>query len=506
METKKVLGITFSLLFIVTFAFCAVWVGINWSTVKDSLSGTQLYTEADINSAYADGYDTALTQADTYAELISQYRDTITTLTSQVSTLTNNNSDYAILVTNLNAQLDAFEITIAELNSSSQEDDATISNLNQQVTALQVSIAYYVAYLANLTSETYVVATFEVDDSVYSIVLVDPSATTSVTAPTSTDYKVFAGWTVDGTLVDLSTYAISEDTTFIAVFTSFYEVTFTVDDETYNSQIIEQNASATVPTTPTKEGYEFMGWKSDGNIINISTYTISQITNFTAEWAEILPYICDSEGNLLHYIGNSTNVEIPSTYSLGIYVQNYVLVTLDTGMTYQSLMSISEQPYDMASQAWAAALGVSASDAYDILSSSGSYDLIGYENYNCSLITGPGNCYFEITVDYYEVLSGDDYTVTTITTSAFNVSDSFDNENANNILSIYIPNTIITIEETAFYQLRHLQVVTFSENSSLTTVGNFAFAWCPDLTTCHLPDSVVNVGQYIFSGSTLLIN
>ena len=58
METKKVLSLIFSLLFVGAFTFVLVWGITNFNKVQEGLSGTGLYTQEDLNKAYEDGYDT----------------------------------------------------------------------------------------------------------------------------------------------------------------------------------------------------------------------------------------------------------------------------------------------------------------------------------------------------------------------------------------------------------------------------------------------------------------
>ena len=87
METKKVLSIIFSIIFLGAFAFVLSWGIINFNKVKEGISGTELYNQEDLNNAYQDGYDTALENKDEYDELISGYRDTITTLNDNISQL-----------------------------------------------------------------------------------------------------------------------------------------------------------------------------------------------------------------------------------------------------------------------------------------------------------------------------------------------------------------------------------------------------------------------------------
>ena len=66
METKKVLTIVFSLLIVFAFGFVLTWGIINFNKVKDGMSGTELYTNEDIEKSYQDGYDTALKDKDEY--------------------------------------------------------------------------------------------------------------------------------------------------------------------------------------------------------------------------------------------------------------------------------------------------------------------------------------------------------------------------------------------------------------------------------------------------------
>lgn len=147
METKKILGIIFSLLFIGAFAFVLSWGIINFNKVKDSMSGTELYNQEDLNNAYQDGYDTALKDKEEYTELINGYRDTITTLNdnisqlnSQVASLTNDNKDCQIKITNLETQKSALENEVVNLNNNKTDNEKTISNLNGQISDLNNQI------------------------------------------------------------------------------------------------------------------------------------------------------------------------------------------------------------------------------------------------------------------------------------------------------------------------------------------------------------------------------
>jgi len=105
------------------------------------------------------------------------------------------------------------------------------------------------------------------------------------TAPTasSTAYKVFNGWKVNGVAVNVNEYRITADTVFVADITYKYDVKFIADGKMHNTQIVERNGKPTVPAAPTKPNYVFVGWSIDGtNTVNVSNYTVTENVTFTA--------------------------------------------------------------------------------------------------------------------------------------------------------------------------------------------------------------------------------
>ena len=73
--TKKILSLIFSLIFLGGFAFVLTWGITNFNKVQEGISGTGVYTEEDINNAYEDGYNTALTNKQEYDELMRIIND-----------------------------------------------------------------------------------------------------------------------------------------------------------------------------------------------------------------------------------------------------------------------------------------------------------------------------------------------------------------------------------------------------------------------------------------------
>lgn len=101
--------------------------------------------------------------------------------------------------------------------------------------------------------------------------------------PTKEDYT-FIGWSIDGeTIIDFTNYVVSEDKTFVALFTRSYPVTFMVDGEVYNTQQVIRGGTVIAPASPTKENYTFRGWSLDNStVVNLSSHTVQHSETFVA--------------------------------------------------------------------------------------------------------------------------------------------------------------------------------------------------------------------------------
>lgn len=219
-------------------------------------------------------------------------------LVSQLQTTNNLNVDS---ITSLNVQIANLNNQISEMTLVSQNSTSQIASLNNKINELQKSVTYYESYIAQLENNEQVVATFEFDGSVYNIQIVNKGSKLAVTNPASTTYKIFNGWTVNGSAIDLSTYTITTNTKIVADVTYKYDVKFMVDDSVYNSQIVVKNGYATIPTNPTKDGYEFDGWSLNGVdvISDITTRQVTQNVTYTAVFTKLHTVTFMSNGNIL---------------------------------------------------------------------------------------------------------------------------------------------------------------------------------------------------------------
>ena len=96
------------------------------------------------------------------------------------------------------------------------------------------------------------------------------------------------------------------------------------------------------------------------------------------------------------------------------------------------------------------------------------------------------------TVDYEGVACS----VTTIASSAFSGCKA--------LISVQIPNSVITIETWAFYQCSELSSVTIGDN--VTSIAYSAFSGCKSITSIRIPDSVTSIGTDVFSDCKGLIS
>ena len=290
----------------------------NLTTIKNNNDTTISELNSQITSLQTQVTNLTNSGADK-SEQITILNNQISTLQNTVSQLQTTNDMNVDTITSLNTQIASLNEQIINMNLSTQDSQNQIRTLNNKINELQKSITYYESYIANLESGEQVVATFEYDGSVYNIQIVNKGSNLSVTTPTSTDYKIFNGWTVNGSAIDLSTYTITTNTKIVADVTYKYDVVFKVGDNTHDSQIVTSDTSATLPTAPKQDGYVFDGWSIDGkNIVSVATNNITSNTTYIAMFTKLhtVTFVYEEETKSTQTIRNgnyATNVIVDST-------------------------------------------------------------------------------------------------------------------------------------------------------------------------------------------------
>lgn len=157
---------------------------------------------------------------------------------------------------------------------------------------------------------------FSVDSTIVSTQLVakDLMATSPAEAPTKSGY-VFKGWSVDGSnIIDVATYKIAKDTKFVALFEKIYTATFQYENEVVNTQIIERGTCAQNVVVEDSETKVFAGWTVNGELVDVSTYTITRDTIFIAkiDYKYLVTFTANNETFATELVLNGTSANIPT--------------------------------------------------------------------------------------------------------------------------------------------------------------------------------------------------
>ena len=203
---------------------------------------------------------------------------------------------------------------------------------------------------------------------------------------------------------------------------------------------------------PTKEGYEFVAWKYNDEIIDAIDVNLVQDITLKAIWS---PYEYeikeDDNGKYAVIIG-------------------YDYWITDAIIPENIILSGEEIPVKEISQ-------TAFKGNQKVKSITVSNKVTTIDEYTFAGCTALESIYIPDSV-------------TTIGSSAF--------EGCTSLTSIYIPNSVTTIEDNAFYECSNLTTVTISENSQLISIGSSAFEGCSSLTSIYIPDSVTTIGSRAF--------
>ena len=308
----------------------------NLTTIKNDNETTISGLNNQIETLQSQIADLSKSETDKSKE-IARLTEQVNNLQSLSSQLQKTNELNVETINSLNNQIKSLNTQISEMNYLINNSGSIVSSLNAKIAELEKSVAYYEEYIASMESGEQVVATFELNGSVYNIQIVNKNDIVTVTTPTSTDYVIFNYWTVNGEKVDLSTFKVTTNTKFVANVTLKFDAIFKVGFEEYDKQIIVENGFATLPEAPTKDGYEFDGWVISGEkIVDVSSYKITQHTTFIAKFTQIHTVTYMYEEDIL-----GTEEVRNGEYAKGIEVEDTTYKTFNGWTFNDTLIDIS---------------------------------------------------------------------------------------------------------------------------------------------------------------------
>lgn len=206
------------------------------------------------------------------AEIVS-LNATINSLRQTNASLQETNSSNLETISSLNATINSLNTQISNLNKSQSENVNKIADLNVKISQLQTSISYYENYIKTLENSEKVVLTFEYDNSVISIQVVNKGSTIAVSVPADTERITFNGWKNEaGESVDFTTYTATKSEKFTADLTYKHRVDFVAFGEIVNTTYVEHGGKAeafdysALPTPKDGFTYSFRNYSIDNGI------------------------------------------------------------------------------------------------------------------------------------------------------------------------------------------------------------------------------------------------
>jgi uncharacterized repeat protein (TIGR02543 family) len=143
-------------------------------------------------------------------------------------------------------------------------------------------------FYANLTRK-YDVNFIKEGQNLSHQIITKGSVVNSIPSVSSTDRKLFKGWSLDGTtVVSPATYAIYINTNFFAVMENKYFVSWKVNDTTYSSAFVSQGAIISKPANPSKTGYEFSHWTLNNQTVTDFNISVQGDMTFVAHFTAVL--------------------------------------------------------------------------------------------------------------------------------------------------------------------------------------------------------------------------
>ena len=420
-----------------------------------------LLEKSDLENRLAESTDKSQNFENEKANLLSQIAEKDERIQELSTDLASKNTQ----ITNLNNQIEANTQTINTLNATIEELNTTIRN--------------YQNYISDLEIGEKVIATF-IDDNeeLLKILVADKGSTITLEELQDQEDKKFDAWYVNGVRA-YKKVTLNYNTTFEAKYTKIHTVKFVSEDKEVSLKVLDGRC---IDDVPDFERLNYvLTWKLNGEIIpNISNYQITSDLTFIAHYEEVKPdvVVLDfvfNNGELISYTGKETEITIPSSYSLGGFVDQEI---------------IFEDMYSLAS----CIMMFEHIDVHNLFLGDGTEIIIpegtSWIDYLESQVDIDDESIYPMQLQYVaqQFIEGDDIKVTQICDQSFAYCD---------FTKVIISEGITDIGSYAFSDCHDLLEIVLP--NSLKVISYNAFVSCTSLTKIEIPEGIEELCDEAFN-------
>lgn len=259
---KKAMAIAISVVLLV-LTVAGVLLGVYWDSIKNAISGTVTYTYEDVQNAYNEGLSDGVANEASLLKQIEDYKNQVEEIQIELS----------------------YYKELAEENPELKE---YITQLQLQVEQLNATIKYY-EDLLDEGDQNLVFVNFYFENELIKTVAVVPGTIVPETEiPNTYNGYNISSWLYNGEIFDLTTSEINANTD-VKANVEYVNVIYIVDNEIYaTNKTIKGYNLTNLPETPSKDFLTFIGWMKDGELVNPSTFIVSEEITLVAKFESYL--------------------------------------------------------------------------------------------------------------------------------------------------------------------------------------------------------------------------
>ena len=391
-------------------------------------------------------------------------------------------------------RIKSVKVNSTDVTSSVSNNSYTVSNIKSNTT---VEVEFEAIPINSYTLK------YVVDGVTYRTYQIQEGATITPEAMPTKEGYTFSGWS------EIPQIMPSMDVTVTGSFiVNKYKLTYQVDGVEYKSYDVEYGATITPEAFPTKDGYTFSGWSEIPKTMPAKDVTV--VGTFTKDEPVINTYTLTltALGNGTATFNNTTAKNDSKTFTLNEETSATIAFTPDNGYRIKSVKvnsvdvtsSVSNNSYTVSNIKDNTTVNVEfeaipTTDTTPISGDKFEVDGITYVVNNdvntVSVTSGNAKYSGDVAIPSSVVYLGNTYSVTSIGSWAFAFCDE--------LTSVTIPNSVTFIDMDAFQEC---SLTSITIPNSVTDIRFEAFRNC-SLTSVTIPSSVSSIGYGAFFGCDL---